>query len=208
MSEDLALRHQFAQPQQQRLAADMGIWVFLITEVMFFAALFTAYVVYRSTHPAAFVAAARHTYVSIGTINTAVLLTSSLTMALAVRASHFGQRSVVRWLLAATAALGSVFVILKGIEYYLDYCDGLVPKLHFLYPHGPMEMFYYLYFVMTGLHAIHLMIGIGVVIVMIFRTRVITTRYYSPIEVTGIYWHFIDIVWIFLYPLIYLPGRH
>lgn len=208
MSEDLALRHQFDEPRQQRLAADIGIWVFLITEVMLFGGLFTSYVVYRIVHSAAFAAAARHTYVSIGTINTAVLLTSSLTMALAVRAAHLGARAPVRRLLAATAALGSVFMGLKAFEYYLDYRDGLVPVLHFTYPHGPMEMFYYLYFFTTGLHAIHLTIGIVVVIVMIFRAKIVSAEYYTPIEVTGIYWHFIDVVWIFLYPLIYLVGRH
>lgn len=194
-------------------AATLGMWVFLATEVVFFSGLFLAYTLLRHAYPAGFAEASGETKIVIGTINTAVLLTSSATMAWAVHAAKTGERKqLLTILLIATAALGLVFIGLKGIEYSQEYNEDLVPGLNFSVdrPHAhAVELFYFLYFAMTGVHALHLTIGIAIVGFMAWRTSgaVFGPRYYGPVEVTGLYWHFVDLVWIFLYPLIYLNGR-
>jgi cytochrome c oxidase subunit III len=203
---------QYATISQQTEAATLGIWVFLATEIVFFSALLLSYTVLRHAYPAGFAEAGRETKLVIGSVNTAVLLTSSATMAWAVHIAKIGARRLLTILLIATAALGLVFVGLKGLEYSEEYRAHLVPGLNFSSdsPHAhAVELFYFLYFAMTGIHAVHLTIGIVIVGIIAWRASrgVFGPRYYGPVEVTGLYWHFVDLVWIFLYPLIYLNGR-
>lgn len=188
------------------------MWVFLATEVMFFGVLFAAYVMTRLHHPQGFILGSRHTDIVLGTINTAVLLTSSLTVALADRAVALNQRKLATGLIIATIALGFVFLALKGTEYVQDWHQHLVPALNFSFA-GPdargVELFFYLYFVTTLLHALHLTIGIGLMAVMaVLNSRgKFSSHYFTPVKLSGLYWHFVDIVWIFLYPLLYLVSR-
>jgi cytochrome c oxidase subunit 3 len=203
---------QFDDPLQQRKASDLGMWVFLATEILFFGALFVAYTATRLHDPQAFAIASRLTNLTLGSVNTAVLLTSSLTMALAVRATKLGLRNASIAFLLATAVLGLAFLGIKFTEYYLDWRDHLVPVLDFAHagPHaGGVENFFYLYFFMTGVHSIHLVIGIVMALVLAFlaRRRDFSPDYFTPVELGGLYWHLVDIVWIFLYPLLYLVAR-
>lgn len=209
-SEAIHPEQQYATLAQQAETAQLGIWVFLATETLFFGALLLAYTVLRHAYPQAFADAGRETKLVIGTINTAVLLTSSGTIAWAVHAAEAGHRRLLTRLLAVTAALGLVFLALKGIEYSQEYEEHLVPGLNFDISHGAeFELFYVLYFTLTGLHALHLTIGVGLVSLMVVRASrgAFSPAYYTPVEVTALYWHFVDFVWIFLYPLIYLDGR-
>jgi cytochrome c oxidase subunit 3 len=187
---------------------------FLASEMLFFGALFAVYAFLRYRYPEAFAAGSRLTDIALGSLNTGVLLTSSLTMALGVRAAKLGhRRALIRWL-GATAALGLLFLAIKGAEYHLDYTKHLIPGLNFQYAGAgvdarQVEMFFYLYFFTTGVHAVHLIIGIGVVatIALMASRRAFTPDYFTPVEVAGLYWHLVDIVWIFLYPLLYLVSR-
>jgi cytochrome c oxidase subunit 3 len=189
------------------------MWMFLATEILFFGGLFAAYTVYRWKYPEAFFVGSEHLDILLGGINTAVLLTSSLTMALAVHAAHLGRRLAAAWL-GLTVLLGVVFLVIKGFEWVHDYKVGLVPVLswkpelwqeaHVPARHG--ELFFMLYFIMTGMHAVHMLIGFGVIgciMVQAARGRY-SPDYYGPVEVTGLYWHFVDVIWIFLFPLFYL----
>ena len=208
-----ALAHQFDDLAQQREAATLGMWVFLVTEVLFFGGLFLVYSVYRTLYPAAFTAASHELDVMLGSINTVVLITSSLTMALAVRAAQTGQRRLLLLLLIATMVLGAAFLGIKSVEYYHKFVEHHVPGPGFVFEaeHARhAQIFFSLYFLMTGLHAVHMIIGLGIMAVMLWWSwrGTITPEYYSPIEISGLYWHFVDIVWIFLFPLLYLIGRH
>jgi cytochrome c oxidase subunit 3 len=208
-----ALAHQFDSLAQQREAATLGMWVFLVTEVLFFGGMFATYAIYRAWYPEAFAAASHELDVMLGTINTVVLITSSLTMALAVHAAQLGQRRVVLWFLAGTMVLGAVFLGIKSVEYYHKFTEHHVPGPGFQFEREYFrhaQLFFSLYFLMTGLHALHMVIGIGIMLVMFWWAwrGTITADYYSPIEISGLYWHFVDIVWIFLFPLLYLIGRH
>jgi cytochrome c oxidase subunit 3 len=208
------LQHHFDEMEQQAEASTLGMWVFLVTEIMFFGGLFMAYLAYRSANPMAFQEASAALSIGWGAFNTAVLILSSLTMALAVRAAQTSAppKSQVFWLLS-TVALGLVFLGVKVIEYADKFAKHEVPgpnfQWHGQYP-ASAEMFFSLYFCMTGLHALHMVIGIGIMLViarMASRGQ-FDTDYYTPVEVSGLYWHFVDIVWIFLFPLLYLIGRH
>jgi cytochrome c oxidase subunit 3 len=214
-----ALAHHFESLGQQKEASTLGMWVFLVTEVLFFGGLFAAYSVYRSAYPEAFAAASHELDIVLGAINTAALIASSLTMALAVHAAQTGNRRQLLVFLVVTAVLGGVFLGIKSFEYLHKFEEGLVPGPRFnashfspeLAPH--VQIFFSLYFVMTGLHAIHMIIGLGIMAWMFWWARWATARpitpdYASPIEIAGLYWHFVDIVWIFLFPLLYLLGRH
>jgi cytochrome c oxidase subunit III len=208
------LQHHFDSMPQQAEASTLGMWVFLVTEIMFFGGLFMAYLVYRHQSPTGFQEASHHLNIYWGAANTAILIISSLTMALAVRAAQTSQppRVQVRWLFF-TILLGLAFLGIKAIEYRDKFIDHIVPGPHFhwegLYP-KPAEQFYSLYFAMTGLHALHMVIGIGImsIILIMARRKTFDAEYYTPVEVAGLYWHFVDIVWIFLFPLLYLIGRH
>ena len=207
------LAHHFESLDQQKEAATLGMWVFLVTEVLFFGGLFVAYSIYRSWYPEAFAAASHELDIVLGGINTVVLITSSLTMALAVHAAQAGERRLLLWFLMATMALGAAFLGIKGVEYSHKFAEHHVPGPtfsfepdHFSYA----QIFFSLYFVMTGLHALHMIIGLGIMTVMLWWSwnGAITVEYAGPIEISGLYWHFVDIVWIFLFPLLYLIGRH
>jgi cytochrome c oxidase subunit 3 len=203
---------QFETPEQQHETATLGLWTFLVTEIMFFAGLFLAYIVYRHAYHPSFEIASRHTNLIYGTLNTAVLLTSSLTMALAIRAAQTGRSRASVRLLLITILFAAAFMGIKGVEYYEHFRSHEVPGSAFRpLPGAPKaELFFYLYFAMTGLHALHVTVGIGLLSVMAFlasRQR-FDEHYYTPLELSGLYWHFVDLVWIFLYPLIYLIDRH
>ncbi|MGB7480384.1 MAG: cytochrome c oxidase subunit 3 [Burkholderiaceae bacterium] len=203
---------QFDERRQQEAAASLGLWVFLATELMFFGPLFFGYAYGRSHFPQAFAAASRHTDVVLGSINTALLLTSSVTMACAAAARGHDARRAAAWLLWATAALGACFLALKGVEYAHDWRDRLFPGVRFAFGDahaGGAEIFFFLYFATTALHALHLTIGIVVVCLFALALRRRATEFASAerIELAGLYWHFVDLIWIFLYPILYLVGR-
>lgn len=203
---------QYATLAQQGETAQLGMWVFIATETLFFGALIFGYFVYRNAYPKEFAQAAKETVLWCGSVNIGLLLTSSLTMVLAIEAAAAGRRkALANWLLA-TASLGIVFVCIKGYEWYLDYQDQVVPAVNFIVKPGgapASELFWVFYFVATPLHALHLMIGIGLLFYMLGRVRRgdLTPAYFAPLEVVGLYWSFVDTVWIFLYPAIYLVGR-
>jgi cytochrome c oxidase subunit 3 len=206
--------HHFDDAEQQHGAAALGMWVFLVTEVMLFGGMFTAYVVYRSLFPDAFGHASSHLDVRLGTVNTAVLICSSLTMALAVHAAQIGahRRRIVAWLVA-TLVLGTVFLGIKAYEYAHKIHQGLAPGPAFTYEGADArqaELFFSIYFAMTGTHAFHMIIGAGLLTWLIVQARRgrFGAAYYTPVELGGLYWHFVDIAWIFLFPLLYLIGRH
>ncbi|MDB6124990.1 MAG: cytochrome c oxidase subunit 3 family protein [Pedosphaera sp.] len=206
-----AIAEQFDSSEQQHESAWLGLWAFLATEVLFFGGVFLGYIVYRHVYYESFVLASRTTNLVYGTVNTAVLLTSSLTMALAVHAAQVGKnKNLVRFLIL-TILLAITFMGVKGVEYYEHYKDHQIPGPSFVLKGAPEgELFYYFYFTMTGLHALHVVIGIGLLSVMalLAARRRFNPAYYTPVELSGLYWHFVDIVWIFLYPLIYLISRH
>ncbi len=205
---------QYATLDQQGETAQFGMWVFLINETIFFGALIFTYFLYRTTYPHEFAAAAKDAVFWCGTLNFAILVTSSLTMVLAINKAAQDARpnAMVRWLVA-TVVLGFLFLGVKGYEYYLDFQDKVVPVVHFEVKPGEGsagELFWVFYWIATGLHAIHLTIGIGLVLYMLLwriRRGEIGPAYYAPLEVVGIYWSFVDTVWLFLYPCIYLVGR-
>ena len=208
-----ALAHHFDNLEQQAEAASLGMWVFLLTEILFFGGTFLVYTVYRHMYHDAFVVASHELDVTLGTINTAVLIGSSLTMALAVHAAQTGSQRLIQIFLILTVVLGCVFLGIKSVEYAHKFHEHHVPGPYFQFDAKYVreaQIFFSLYFVMTGLHALHMIIGIGVMLVMLWQASRgrFSPEYYVPIEVTGLYWHFVDIVWIFLFPLLYLIGRH
>ena len=208
------LAHHFRDLGQQHEVGTLGMWLFLATEVLFFGGVLLALEVYRYLYSEDFRHASGLLYTSIGAINTLVLLCSSLTMALAVRAAKAGQGPrMLQLFLAATMALGLAFLVLKGVEYYLDYREHLVPNLDFHPEHWPAdldvryaEVFFSFYFVLTAIHATHMIIGLvlmAIVLRLAGRGRY-GPEHYTPVDCLGLYWHFVDIVWVFLLPLLYL----
>jgi cytochrome c oxidase subunit 3 len=242
------LAHHFESYEQQRESASLGMWIFLVTEVMFFGGLFTAYILYRAKYPEAFIAGSHQLDITLGTINTGVLIFSSLTMAMAVRSAQLGRSKAIVGFLIATIVLGSVFLGIKATEYHHKWVEHLIPgddyhleESHLPTSHGkpvfsnlptgivggspadvPLpgadrmdiqahtQLFFFLYFGMTGLHAFHMIIGVGLLAWLIFPS--LKGRFdgnnHNYVEGIGLYWHFVDIVWIFLFPLLYLVGRH
>ncbi|HXI12767.1 MAG TPA: cytochrome c oxidase subunit 3 family protein [Thermoanaerobaculia bacterium] len=208
-----ALKHHFEDLGQQHEASTLGMWAFLTTEIMFFGPLFFAYALYRSQYSEAFVEASHHQNWKLGVTNTAVLIFSSLTVAMSVYFAQKNRHKALVVALALTLVLGIAFLGIKAIEYHEHFEEGLFPGSHFTYksPLAPrVQMFFVLYFVMTGLHAVHMIVGIGIFTWLLIRARrkEFSLEYYGPVEVSGLYWHFVDIVWIFLFPLLYLVGRH
>ena len=221
------LQHHFDTLGQQKSAASLGMWVFIAQEVMFFGGMFTAYLVYRLWYYAGYTAASRELDLLLGGINTVVLIASSLTVALAVHAAQEGkQKQIVRYLVA-TLVLGVAFLMIKYFEYesklhihpahHAAANVRLFPMAGWFYVDGElapianqMRMFMVLYFALTGMHALHMIIGIGLLLVIIWMARrgAFTPRWYTPVEIFGLYWHFVDIIWIFLFPLLYLVNRH
>lgn len=204
---------QYATLDQQGATAELGMWVFLVNETVFFGALIFTYFLYRMTYPHEFAVAGRDAVLWCGTVNFVILLTSSLTMVIAINAAAQGERRAMIWWLVATVGLGCMFLGVKGLEYYLDFQDKVVPAVNYLPKPGEGragELFWVFYWVATGLHAIHLSVGIGLVLYVLLLKiprGEITPAYYTPLEVIGIYWSFVDTVWLFLYPSIYLIGR-
>jgi len=206
------LQHHFDNLDQQFEASALGMWLFLVTEILFFGGLFLAYMIYRMQYPQAFAEASGHLNVVLGGVNTAVLIGSSLTMAMAVWAAQLGKREAQMAFLALTMVLGLAFLGIKAGEYSHKFHEGLVPGAHFRFDGDAQhaQLFFSLYFVMTGLHAFHMIVGLvimAVLFVMAWKGR-FTRRYHTPVEISGLYWHFVDIVWIFLFPLLYLIDRH
>jgi cytochrome c oxidase subunit 3 len=208
--------HQFADLDQQRNAASLGMWLFLATEVMVFGAIFTGYAAYRYQYPAAFAEASNRLNLLIGGVNTLVLLTSSLTMALAVRAARMGRNGAAAGFLIATILLGALFLGFKAVEYLIDYRERLMPDFAFnpadwssrhVDPRQ-VQLFLCFYYFLTLLHGLHMIIGLGLlaVLVVMARRNTFSPEHYAPVEVCGLYWHFVDLVWIFLLPLLYLIG--
>jgi cytochrome c oxidase subunit 3 len=220
-AEAAVLQEQFDDLDQQRDADTLGMWLFLATEVLIFGGLFAGYFAYRCWYSRDFEAVSGKLNILIGGVNTVVLLTSSLTMALSVHFARTGRREALTLCLVLTAVLGTAFMVLKAVEYYGDYRDGLVPQTSTFRPGewtgmdppvGParVQLFLMFYYVMTGLHAVHLTVGIGLVVWLAVRAwhgRIPVERY-MDVDVTGLYWHFVDVVWIFLLPMLYLIGTH
>ena len=208
------LEHHFDSLDQQRESSFLGMWIFLVTEIMFFGGLFAAYIVYRGQNSAGFAAGSHELDITLGAFNTAVLIASSLTMALAVWAAQTNRRKATVWFIIGTILLGSVFLVVKYFEYGAKFEHHLFPGPDFHWP-GPeaaesVEMFFNLYFMMTGLHALHMIIGIGILAVLAWLAwrGSFSSENHNLVEGVGLYWHFVDIVWIFLFPLLYLLGRH
>jgi cytochrome c oxidase subunit III len=217
------LLHHFVEPQQQQDAASLGMWIFLATEVMFFGGLFCAYLIYRRLYFGDFGAASKSIDATLGATNTAVLICSSLTVVLAVWAAQIARRTLLIGSLIVTMLLGMVFLGIKAKEYKDKFEEHHVPGATFSFDHVPIpghpdqyanprhaEIFFSLYFIMTGLHALHMIIGLGLfawLLFMAWKGR-FTPEYHTPIEIGGLYWHFVDIVWIYLFPLLYLIDRH
>jgi len=210
---DPFVAHQFNDRAQQKNAVTLGMWAFLAQEVLFFGGLFTGYTVYRAYYPDAYIAGSHLLDIRLGGFNTVVLIASSLTMALAVNAAQNSKRRPLVGYLVATLALGCVFLGVKVIEYTDKFTHHHVPGYDFQWD-GPLansvQIFYSFYFVMTGMHALHMIIGVAVITPLIIKAARghFSKDYYSPIEMFGLYWHFVDIVWIFLFPLLYLLGLH
>lgn len=205
---DAALQEPWSDLSLQRQGVGLGMWIFLVSEVLFFAALFVSYSVYRSFNAEAFRIAGAHTEIVYGSINTGLLLTSSLTMTVALRAATVRLRDLTLACLAITAALGAAFLVCKGLEYHEDLKEHLFPGPDFPLSPPATQMFWGFYWIMTGIHAVHLSAGIGVVLVVftLFKRNVIPVQG-STMEGVAIYWHFVDCVWLVLYPLLYLVGR-
>lgn len=212
------LAHHFHTLRQQRTAAELGMWVFLVTEFMFFGGLFLAYLVYRARYPEAFAAGSHDMNVWLGTLNTAVLLTSSLTMALAVHAADdtaesnpaARSRRLMMFLLA-TMALGLVFLGIKAFEYYDKFTHSHIPFGGFEFSHADdpgLQTFYNLYFLMTGLHALHMIIGLAILLLLAWLAHRggLTGANSVVVYNFGLYWHFVDLVWVYLFPFFYLVG--
>jgi len=201
---------------QQFDSATLGMWVFLLTEIMFFGGMFGAYTVYRSMYPAAFASTSQYMNPLYGAMNTAVLIVSSLTMALAVRAARLGEQKALQLFLIFTMIFGLAFLVIKGFEYHEHWVDNKVPLFggHWDYSEAPQfarqaQIMFCFYFFMTGFHALHMVVGLGLMttIFLMARRATFSPAYFTPVEVSGLYWHFVDIVWIFLFPLLYLIGH-
>jgi cytochrome c oxidase subunit 3 len=212
-STSLELREQFATPDQQRRSTSLGMWIFIITEVMLFGGLFTAFTVYRLSYTKAFDIGSADMDIVLGAINTVVLICSSFTMVLAVHSAEAGKQKLLAVFLIATMLIGAVFLGIKFTEYFKHYQEHKVPGVWFE-GEGPaagnVQLFFVFYFLMTALHATHMLVGIGVLFVLLIRTLMgrFSAGYFTPVEMGGLYWHFVDIVWVFLYAIFYIPGLH
>jgi cytochrome c oxidase subunit 3 len=205
-----AVPPQYASARQRDLANHLGMWTLIATEILFFGGLFLAYAVYRHAYPEAFAEGSSRLDFWRGTVNTAVLLTSSLAMAVADAAIRAGRRPLFQACIGCTGFLGLVFLAVKFSEYHEMYRDHLVPGVDFHAAVAPqVELFVFLYFVMTGLHALHMVAGLAALGWLLWRSRAggLTAGAHAPVSMVGLYWHFVDCVWVFLYPLLYLIPR-
>jgi len=222
-SHNPALLHHFATEEQQRNSASFGMWIFLATEVMFFGGLFCAYLIYRRWYFGDFAAASKSIDAVLGGTNTAVLICSSLTVVLAIWAAQTARRGIMLGMLVLTMIFGVAFLGIKAKEYNDKFVEHHVPGASFNFDHEEIpshpgqyaeprhaEIFFALYFIMTGLHALHMIIGLGIFSWLFWAAWKgrFTPEYHTPLEIGGLYWHFVDIVWIYLFPLLYLIDRH
>jgi cytochrome c oxidase subunit 3 len=205
------LAHHFVDMEQQRESAKMGMWIFLLTEILLFGGLFMAYTYFRTTNMEMFYNAHKFLNVYLGTTNTIVLITSSVTIALAIRAIRLNHRKQSIYLLAATLVLAAAFLVIKYFEYSHKFHLGQLPGKYYTFtgiegnnPH----IFFGVYFVMTGLHGLHVIAGMIVIGWMLRKTirGTFSSEYYTPVELTGLYWHLVDMIWIYIFPLLYLIG--
>ena len=218
-----ALLHHFATEEQQKDSANFGMWIFLGTEIMFFGGLFCAYLIYRGWYFPDFAAASKSINAALGATNTGVLICSSLTVVLAIWAAQTARRGLLLLMLALTMIFGVGFLGIKGIEYKDKFEEHHVPGATFSFDHVEVpghpgqyanpqhaQIFFALYFIMTGLHALHMIVGLGIFTWLFIKAwrGMFTPRYHTPLEIGGLYWHFVDIVWIYLFPLLYLIDRH
>lgn len=213
LSPNFHVAHHFDSADTQFDAGKMGIWLFLVTEILLFGGLFCAFAIFRSWYFDAFVEGHHHLDWKMGSLNTVVLLASSLTMALAVRAAQTNNKSLTALLLGLTLACAGIFLVIKYGEYSHKFHDGLLPGKHFTAPteHAPawqVGIYFAIYFVMTGIHGVHVLIGMGLITWVLIRTLKgeFSSRYYAPVEGVGLYWHLVDLIWIYLFPLLYLVG--
>jgi len=210
-SPEFHVAHHFDNADTQFDAGKMGVWLFLVTEVLFFGGLFCAFAIFRSWYFADFVEAHHHLDKVMGTVNTIVLITSSLTMALAIRAAQMNKKDLATMFLVATIACAAAFLVVKYFEYSHKFHEGLLPGANF-HAHGfkgtHAGLFFAIYFMMTGVHGLHIVIGIGLITWVLLRNMKgeFSSRYYAPLEGVGLYWHLVDLVWIYLFPLLYLIG--
>jgi cytochrome c oxidase subunit 3 len=211
LSPDFHVAHHFDSADTQFDAGKMGLWLFLVTEVLLFGGLFCAFAIFRSWYYPAFVAAHHHLDKVMGGTNTIVLITSSLTMALAVRAAQTNKKKQTVGLLVVTLLCAAAFLVIKYFEYSHKFHDGLLPGKYFTYEHAQFKeegIFFAVYFMMTGIHGVHVLIGMGLITWILLRANKgeFSSRYYAPVEGVGLYWHLVDLVWIYLFPLLYLIG--
>lgn len=200
--------------EQQFSSATLGMWAFLLTEIMFFGGMFGAYTIYRGMYPGAFQSTTHYMNVTLGMANTLVLIASSLTMALAVRAAQVDDQKMLRLMLVLTLIFGFAFLGVKSYEYHEKWVEHLIPGPNFQYYNAnyahQAQILFFLYFAMTGVHALHMIVGAGLLTWLVAKSLrgTFSSQYYAPVEIVGLYWHFVDIVWIFLFPLLYLIGAH
>ncbi|REL33149.1 cytochrome c oxidase subunit 3 family protein [Rhodohalobacter sp. SW132] len=203
------VKHYFVDSDQQFDASKMGMWVFLVTEILFFGGLFAAYIVYRSWYPELYLMASTELDAFWGTVNTAVLIGSSLTVAMAIRSAQLNQIKGLIINLWITIGLACVFMVIKFFEYQEKFAKGIMPGNYYNYEgiaHDQANIFFSIYYMMTGLHGVHVIIGIGLMLWLVAKAKkgVFSNKYYTPVEITGLYWHLVDVIWIFLFPLLYL----
>lgn len=207
------LVHHFGDMEQQRQSSALGMWVFLITEIMFFGGMFAAYMIYRISYPDAFFDSSEHMNFWAGTINTVVLITSSVTVVLGIHAIQMGWRKLSSFFWIITLVFGLTFLVIKAFEYHEHWEHHLFPGAHYIgIGRDPQhsQIFFVLYFIMTGFHALHMVIGVGLVSFILTKTikGAFSPTWHNPVENVGLYWHFVDLVWIYLYPLLYLISHH
>ncbi|MCG2588969.1 cytochrome c oxidase subunit 3 family protein [Rhodohalobacter sulfatireducens] len=203
------LQHHFIDSDQQFESAKLGMWIFLATEILFFGGLFAAYIVYRSWYPELYIQASTELNTFWGAINTGVLIGSSLTVAMAIRSAQLNQIKGLIYNLYITIALAFVFMVIKYFEYTHKFHLGIYPGEYYTFEgiaHEKANIFFSIYYMMTGVHGLHVLIGIGLMIWLVFKAKkgAFHSGYYTPVEITGLYWHLVDIIWIFLFPLLYL----
>lgn len=210
------LKHHFADLDQQKETATFGMWIFLVTEIMFFGGMFCAYLVYRVMYYKAWVQGSQTMNIKLGALNTAVLICSSLTMVLAVHAAKISRRNLQVLFLVLTILLGLTFLVVKGVEYHEHWVAHEVPGLNYAFGQGNPDidgrhaaLYFSLYFAMTGMHALHMVIGVCLLSYLTYKALKgsYSAEYHTPVEMSGLYWHFVDIVWIYLFPLLYLISK-
>ena len=205
------LQHHFTDAEQQFDAGKIGMWLFLVTELLLFGGLFVAYGILQSMHPEAFIEAHHHLDRTLGAVNTIVLLLSSFTMVMAVWAAQTDKRRALIAYLTATLGFSAVFLVIKYVEYAHKFHDGLLPGTFYAFEGGVaanQHIFFSFYFMMTGLHGVHIVAGMAVIGWVLWRSvrGDFSSRYFTPVDLVGLYWHLVDLIWIYLFPLLYLVG--